>query len=217
MSPQDKHEQETVVLVHGLWLSGWSLLALRSRLRRCGFSGHTFSYRSVRRNLLQDAETLHRFVQRLEAPGVHFVGHSLGGLVIRALFHLHPAQPPGRIVTLGSPHRGSRPATILARTALGRRITGRSIAQLVAGIPDEWELPQRDFGVIAGDLSIGLGRLFPGLPEPNDGVVALAETLLPGATDQITLHVSHSAMVVSRKVAQQVCHFLKHGGFAHGP
>ncbi len=215
MSPGTKHAGETVVLVHGLWLSGWCLLALQRHLRRCGFSdARAFSYRSVSRDLLENAQALQRYVQQLDAPTVHFVGHSLGGLVIRALFHQYPQQPPGRIVTLGAPHRGNHPARILARAAIGRAITGRSVAQLVAGVPDGWALPPRDLGIIAGDLSVGLGRLFPGLPTPNDGVVALAETDLPGAMDRIRVHASHTALVLSRRVAEQVCHFLKHGRFA---
>jgi pimeloyl-ACP methyl ester carboxylesterase len=162
--------------VHGLWLSGWCLLALRRRLERCGFDArHTFSYPSVSHNLLENAEALSHYLRDLDAPVVHLVGHSLGGLVIRALFHQHPEQPRGRIVTLGSPHRGSYPASVLARTRLGRKITGNSIQQLLAGMPEYWELPARDFGVICGDLGIGMGRLFPGFVKPNDGVVALAE------------------------------------------
>lgn len=207
-------EHVAVVLVHGLWLSGWSLVLLRRHLQRCGFSAtHTFSYQSVGRDLLENGTALNAYLLTLPAPTVHLVGHSLGGLVIRALFQQHPQQRPGRIVTLGSPHRGSQPANVLARSAFGRRITGRSIAQLVAGTPEQWPLPPRDFGVIAGSMSLGLGKLFARLPKPNDGVVTLSETLLPGATDHIILHVSHTALVVSRRVADQVCHFLKNGRF----
>jgi pimeloyl-ACP methyl ester carboxylesterase len=202
------------VLVHGLWLSGWSLLLLRRHLRRCGFSAtHAFSYQSVRRDLLENGTALNAYLRTLTAPTVHLVGHSLGGLVIRALFQQYPRQRPGRIVTLGAPHRGSQPAKVCARNTLGRCITGRSIAQLVAGIPEHWPLPSRDFGVIAGSMSLGLGRLLTRLPKPNDGVVALTETLLPGATDHIIVHVSHTALVASRRVADQVCHFLENGRF----
>lgn len=195
-------------------MGGWSLFSLGRRLQRWGFDArHTFSYASVSGSLLENAGTLHRYIHSLGVPVVHLVGHSLGGLVIRALFHQYPEQPHGRIVTLGSPHRGSYPAKILTRTGLGRRITGRSVQQLLAGMPDYWERPQRDLGVISGDLGIGMGRLFPGLPKPNDGVVALTETQLPDATDHITLHVSHAAMLISAQVACQVCHFLKKGRF----
>ena len=206
--------QGTVVLVHGLWLSGWSLYVLGQRLARYGFETCPFSYPSVSQNLLQNAERLQRFLVHLERPLVHLVGHSLGGIVIRALFHQHPAQPPGRIVTLGAPHGGSYPASVLVRTALGRKITGRSMQQLLAGMPTHWRPVDRDIGVIAGDISIGMGRLFPRFPRPNDGVVSAAEAQLPGATDITTLHVSHTAMVVSSQVAHQVCWFLKHGRFA---
>lgn len=186
---------------------------LRQRLAHCGFDAHSFSYPSVRYSLLQNAERLQHYVSELGNPVVHMVGHSLGGVLIRALFHQHPDQPAGRIVTLGSPHRGSYAAAILARTTVGRKIIGRSIQQLVAGMPEHWENPRRDVGIIAGDLSIGMGRLFPRLPRPNDGVVALAETRLPGATDYLTVRVSHSAMVVSSQVAHQVCQFLRRGCF----
>ncbi|GMQ90666.1 MAG: alpha/beta hydrolase [Gammaproteobacteria bacterium] len=203
-----------MVLVHGLWLSGWCLLGLHRYLQRCGFDArHTFSYPSVSDNLLENAEALNRYLRTFDVPVLHLVGHSLGGLVIRALFQQHPEQPRGRIVTLGTPHRGSHPASVLARTRLGRKITGRSIQQLLAGMPEYWASPERDFGIIAGDLSIGMGRLFPGLVKPNDGVVALAETRFPGATDHITLHVSHTALVMSSQAAHQVCYFLKNGCF----
>jgi len=202
-----------VVLVHGLWLSGWSLYVLGQRLTRYGFEVWPFAYPSLSHNLLQNAERLQRFLVRLERPLVHLVGHSLGGIVIRALFHQHPEQPPGRIVTLGSPHGGSYSASALVRTALGRKITGRSMQQLLAGMPTHWRPVDRDIGVIAGDISIGMGRLFLRLPRPNDGVISAAEAELPGATDTITLHVSHTAMVVSSQVAHQVSWFVKHGRF----
>lgn len=206
-------EQETVVLVHGLWLSGWSLFVLGRRLARDGFNVCSFSYPSVNQNLLQNAERLQRLLLRLQRPVVHLVGHSLGGIIIRALFHQYPEQPPGRIVTLGSPHGGSYPASVLVRTGFGRRLTGRSIQQLLAGMPTLWGPVEREVGVITGDLSIGMGRFFPGLPRPNDGVVSAAEAELPGATDRVTLHVSHTAMIISSQVAQQVSWFLRHGRF----
>ena len=72
-------EHVAVVLVHGLWLSGWSLLLLRRHLHRCGFSAtHTFSYSSVGRDLLENGTALNAYLLTLSATTVHLVGHSLG-------------------------------------------------------------------------------------------------------------------------------------------
>src|SRR5439155_5575717 len=75
-----------VVLVHGLWLSGWCMLLLAWRLRRCGFRTYRFSYRSVRKGLRENAAALRAFSDAIDASTVHFVGHSLGGIVIQAMF-----------------------------------------------------------------------------------------------------------------------------------
>jgi hypothetical protein len=75
-------------------------------------------------------------------------------------------------------------------------------------VPDGVEL-----GVIAGDVSIGLGRVVARWPKPNDGVVMLDETHVPGAADSIVLHTSHTAMLVSPTVARTICAFLKNGRF----
>jgi hypothetical protein len=69
--------------------------------------------------------------------------------------------------------------------------------------------------VLAGTRSIGLGRIVPGLPRPNDGVVTLAETQLHGATDFIVLPVAHSEMLASRRCAEQIAAFLETGRFLH--
>ncbi len=204
-----------MVLIHGLWLSGAFLFFLARHLRACGFEVHTFSYASVRRDLRANAAALERFVARLGASRVHFVGHSLGGIVIRALFHYFPAQRPGRIVTLATPHRGSHVAARIARSRLGRRLLGASVRQLLTGDLHHWPLPARDIGVIAGTLPIGAGRLFTRTRVPNDGLLTIEEAALAGATDSILLRVAHTAMPFSRATAAQVCQFLRAGRFQH--
>jgi hypothetical protein len=73
----------------------------------------------------------------------------------------------------------------------------------------------RDLGVIAGRLAFGFGLLLGSLPRPNDGTVAVDETKLEGTKDHIVLKVSHTAMLLSRGVAVQAAHFLRHGRFDH--
>jgi pimeloyl-ACP methyl ester carboxylesterase len=210
-----KLQPETVVLVHGLWLPGASLYVLARRLRRCGFQVHTFSYAAVRQDLRANAADLQAFVAGLDAAVVHFVGHSLGGIVIRALFHHFPRQRPGRIVTLATPHGGSHVGERIARWAVGRRLLGASVRELLAGLPQTWPLPDRDVGVVRGTVPIGAGRLFSNRRVSGDGLLTLEESALPGATDSIELPLAHSAMPFARQVGVQVCEFLRTGRFRH--
>lgn len=207
-------QPETVVLVHGLWFNGWIMRMLARRLRRDGFDVHIFSYPTVSCDLRENAYALHRFIARLSPPVLHLVGYSLGGLVIRALFQHFPHQPPGRVVTLGTPHTGSAIAERFARHPRFRRWLGRGIGQLLSGACGPWPLPAREVGLIAGTVRFGAGLWVGGFTEPNDGTVAVNESFMPGGKDYLTLRVSHMGFVVSPAVARQVAHFLRHGEFA---
>ncbi len=187
---------------------------LARRLRRQGFIVHLFSYPSVRADLNANAARLARFLDTLDADTVHLVGHSLGGILIRVLFHDHPQRRPGRIVTLGTPHGGSRVAQHLSRRAFWRRAMGKGIAQLLAGEPLRWALPKREIGAICGTRSFGLGRfLHRSLPRPNDGLLTVKESAFPAAHEHLALPVSHTGMLFSREVADQVGNFLVSGKF----
>jgi pimeloyl-ACP methyl ester carboxylesterase len=202
-----------VVLVHGLWTGGWSWLLLRARLQRGGFGCAVFSYRSVSQSLQANAHALTRFVSAIDAPAVHFVGHSLGGaLIYRALVD-HPEPRPGRVVLLATPILGSRVGRRLEASAPGRVLLGKTVVEWLASAPASWDQPQQ-LGVIAGSVALGLGRLVTTKPAlPNDGTVAVSETQVPGATDHIVLPVSHSGMLIAPTVARQVVNFLRHGRF----
>ncbi len=205
--------REAVVLIPGLWIPAWSMGLQARRLRRCGFNVHVFPWRTVRRDFSENARVLQTFLASIESPTVHLVGYSLGGVLVRALHHYFPSQRPGRIVTWGSPHHGSRAATSLARFGLGRLMLGRSIADLLVGEPKRWTPPSAELGTLAGVFPCGLGAVIARLPRPHDGVVAQDETRYPTAVDTVTVKVSHYAMLWSRVVADQTCAFLRTGRF----
>ncbi len=205
----------TVVLVNGLWMPGWVLRFLARRLHRCGYRVRCFTYRSIACSLEEDAARLHAFVGAEPEQVVHFVGYSLGGIVIRALFHYYPGQPAGRIVTLGTPHQGSSAAAGAARFALGRRLIGKSLPALVSAEARSWPWPARETGVVAGTLNFGAGLLFPGPGGVSDGTVRLAETRLAEAVDVAEFPVTHFGLLISGAVARAVCRFLETGRF-HG-
>ncbi|HEY5682265.1 MAG TPA: alpha/beta hydrolase [Sulfuricaulis sp.] len=204
----------SVVLIHGLWFPGCIMTLLGRRLRRQGFSVCLFSYPSVRSDLTANAARLSRFLDTLDADTVHLVGHSLGGILIRALFHLHPKQKPGRLVTLGTPHGGSQVAAHLSQYVFWRQVMGKEIAQLLAAEPQQWMPPPRDIGAICGTRSFGIGRLLVShLPRPNDGLLTVKESAYPAAHEHLALPVSHTGMLFSHTVASQVAAFLKNGRF----
>lgn len=203
--------KEAVVLVHGLWVNGLDMSLLRHRLQK-QYACHQFSYSSVFHAPAENAEKLNEFTANIDADTIHFVGHSLGGLVIRHLFHHHPQQKPGRIVTLGTPHNQSRSAARLSRFLPTRIMLGKSIDNgLLGGLPN-WSA-QRELGSIAGTLRFGLGILIPGLPEPNDGTVAVEETRLQGMGDHLILRLSHFGLLLSASASTAVVQFLQHGKF----
>jgi pimeloyl-ACP methyl ester carboxylesterase len=204
---------DSVVLVNGLWLGNVALWPLARRLRRAGLQVYPFSYPSVRHDLHANAERLQKFLEHVPGATVHLVGYSLGGVVIRALFQFHAGQRPGRIVLVASPQQGNQAAAALVRRRFGQRMAGRSVAELLAGIPQTWPWTGRDIGVIAGSRSLGLGRLVADLPAPNDGTVLVTETNVPEARDRLVLPLAHSAMLLSPAVARQVVAFLRTGSF----
>ncbi|MCC7485010.1 MAG: alpha/beta hydrolase [Burkholderiales bacterium] len=205
---------DTVVLVHGLWLHGTAMGTLRRRLARAGYRALAYSYPSMRLTLAENAERLARYCTVLGVPRLDLVCHSLGGVVALRALEQVPALPVGRIVLAGVPFRGSYAARRFARLPGGRAALGRSVREWLA---EERAAPgvAREVGVIAGSRARGLGRLVaPGMPRPCDGVVSVAETVVPGMRDHIVLDVSHSGMLFSGAVARQVRAFLRDGAFA---
>ena len=203
---------EIVVLVHGLWVSARNMGLLQHRLNAAGFQARAFSYPTVQGAPRLNAMELNSFCRDLDTPVLHFVGHSLGGIVLRHLFHNYPDQRPGRVVTLGTPHQPSSAARSLSRLRPGRLALGRSVHEGLLGGAPPWGA-RRELGSIAGTLRLGLGTLVPGIPEPSDGTVAVAETRLEGMTDHITAPVSHLGLLLSRRAANYTIHFLRHGHF----
>src|SRR5690606_23992463 len=215
MSNHDKEGRAAVIVVHGLWMPGTETVLLRRRLRSAGYSPALFRYKSVTRTLSDNAKALAEFADSVPADTLHFVGHSLGGVLTLDMLSRHTIDRPGRVVCIGSPLRGTLVGARLQSFGLGgQRIIRKSLDELVTrgGLP-HWSSP-REVGVVAGDLPVGLGRPF-GLRGPNDGMVTVEETKLPGAADHIVLHLSHTALLMSARAANQVVHFLEHGRFQH--
>ena len=200
-----------VILTHGLWVPGLVMQPLAARLARAGFRCHSFGYMGAGRPLESHAERLASFAD--EVGPAHFVGHSLGGLVILEALQHRPQTAVGRVVLMGAPVNGCYSGRRLAGYPGGRWFLGASEALWREGRCARWSRPEA-LGVVAGTLPLGLGRLFGALPGVNDGVVRLEETAVEGMAERIALPVGHSAMLVSPRVAQNVASFLAEGRFS---
>lgn len=204
--------KQAVVLVHGLWMKGWVLAWQKRRLARRGYRAYLFSYATMRMDLKQNAERLAAFIASLPESRIHFIGHSLGGLVIlEALKKSADARIAG-VVLLGPPYADCQAARILGSRRFGRWMLGKSLPQWVESEKIAWS-GKAPLGVIAGSRRFGLGMFFTRFAGVNDGVVALEETKIPGMSAHVVLPVAHSEMIFSSKVIDAACRFFDEGRF----
>jgi pimeloyl-ACP methyl ester carboxylesterase len=167
------------------------------------------------------AEDLARAVQRCERAGaqrIHFVTHSLGGIVVRqALSQKKPANL-GRVVMLSPPNRGSFVAEKLKNWRLYRWLYGPAGQELGTG---EDSLPNRlgpvdyEVGVITGSRHVFFDAWFAALiPAENDGKVSVAEAGVAGMADFLVVPETHPFIMNADRVIQQTIFFLRHGKFS---
>jgi pimeloyl-ACP methyl ester carboxylesterase len=209
--------QDTIILLHGLWMTGFELGILQRRLQDRGFNVVCFRYHMVNYSLEHNRRRLRRFVRAQVVGGeLHLVGHSLGGVLALQTLRRYPDLPVAKVVCLGSPLVDTRAGRFVERLGPpARAVLGKTLPEAVFRQPlVRWEGAQ-PVGVIAGTRGFGLGRLIVKLPKPHDGMVALSETQLPGITDFWHTNVGHTGLVLSSAVAQQCAAFLRDSRFDH--
>jgi pimeloyl-ACP methyl ester carboxylesterase len=209
-----------VVLLHGLGSNRATMAYIDHALKQAGYDTLRLSYPS-RKHILREladglAPDINVFAETISGP-LHFVTHSLGGLVVRSFLERHSPKRMGRVVMLGPPNGGSELADLVTQLGLDQVLLGkvggdlatRCPSDAICGNPLAYEL-----GIIAGNRSID--PIFPKLiiKGPNDGKVSVASTKLAGMTDHLVLPVSHTLMIVSPMVARQVVNFLDVGQFS---
>ena len=214
-------DDELVVLAHGLGRSDWAMWRFAQRLENAGYKVCLLDYAtlgvSVSRVLAETTEQIDACIKH--APKVHFVGHSLGGLVVRAYLqnnhHSLDKAIMGQVVLIGTPNKGSELADYLSDSWL-MTVGGGITRALVTGsksLGNNLDALEINVGVIAGTKSSMLTNAkFHG---PNDGLVSVESTKLKNMSDFITVEVGHSQMRYSLEVAEQTIHFLKNGTFNH--
>ena len=205
--------REAVILVHGLWsVAGVDLLRLRNRLSNAGYECHMFNYHVWGKPPAEIAVRLNEQINKIDAPTVHIVAHSFGGIVTMHLFDQFPFNKKGRVVLLASPVNGSAVGRRINASPMTRWMLGQSHVNGLSGEVPQWKGWQ-DIGTIAGNIPIGMGLVAGGPKLPHDGTVSVEETELKGATDALVVRESHLSILMSKQVAMQVVVFLQTGKF----
>jgi len=203
---------EVVLLLHGAWMNRWVMGYLAHALRGEGFAVQALSYRTMRGTLAEHLARVAERIAALEAPRVHLVGHSLGGVIVLRYLQRAADKRVRRAVLLGAPVAGCRAAADLAQRAGGELLLGASLGVWREPVDVSVD-PRFEIGAIAGTVAFGLGRMVTRLPKPNDGVVCVDETNFPALRDHLALPVGHTVMLASPRVARQTAAFLRTGAF----
>jgi triacylglycerol lipase len=208
-----------VVLLHGLGRTPISMKRLEWSLKKENYRVINASYPSTRVSIQEAADRWLGEILRERTPDktvkIHFVTHSLGGIVLRQYLSEHRIENLGRVVMLAPPNQGSELADRLKNNCIYRFATGPAGQELgtgVSSLPRQLGAADFELGIIAGDRS--LNPLFSAwIPGADDGKVSVASARLTGMQDFLVVHHSHTWMAWSGEVSEAVTRFLRTGCF----
>lgn len=212
---------DCVVLLHGLARTARSMKKMQAALEDRGYRTANIDYPSRKNKIeeLSEAAISAALTQCRSNDGgaVHFVTHSLGGILVRCYLAHHEIRNLGRVVMLAPPNGGSEVVDVLGPLPGFKWFNGPVSTQLGTGansVPLSLGPVNYPVGVIAGTRTIEpiLSAL---LPKPNDGKVSVASTKVAGMTDFITLPVSHTFIMRDRETIRQTLAFIETGSFIH--
>lgn len=209
--------KEIVVLLHGLGRSNMAMWKLASTLEDAGFYVQRVGYSSLNQtpeHILADISTQIDACCTKHKNAVHFVGHSLGGLLIRAYLQDKSVQNLGRVVLMGTPNQGTAIVDNF-RDKWWMQFAGPTALALGTdkdSFPNSLKDPYYPVGVIAGETEWDNDEFLPG---KDDGLVSVESTKLKnGMTDFIVIETGHSMMRYNDEVAKQTIMFLTNGRFS---
>lgn len=232
-----------VVLVHGFMRTGFSMVPLAFALRSRGFEVRVVSQFNFGSSIPELADGLWSRVEKLrdaakeqtgECPTIHFVTHSMGGVVVRSMLSRHGSSGVKRVVMLAPPNRGSRLAAHVHDHILRLPWGGFDpLRKLLPGERGECANagdPDVEIGIVAGAptrafsfpwalgdyVRDGRFSFAPANLGQHDGKVALDEVDTEGAVDLVVVQRGHSFMMVMPEVVAHCSAFLREGRFEHG-
>ncbi|RXJ71729.1 alpha/beta hydrolase [Veronia nyctiphanis] len=209
--------QDCVVLLHGLARSSSSMEKLEQHLEREGYQAINYNYPSTQFPVEKLAATSIKkaLSQCDEGKDIHFVTHSMGGILVRQYLKHNEIDNLKNVVMLGPPNKGSEVVDALKSVPGFSMINGPAGSQLgtdSTSVPNSLGKVNFHLGVIAGTSTMN-PLLSTYLPNPDDGKVSVESTKVEGMADHISLPVTHTFMMRNDGVISQVTHFLHYGYF----
>lgn len=209
-----------VVILHGIARSSTHMQPLAEKLEKEGYDVINLDYPSTKHTLGELTTSISKDLasKLTEDKPIHFIGYSMGGLLVRAILVKHKPAKLGRVIQLAPPNNGSEVADFLKDNWLYKTIFGPAGQQLTTNNNDTQKLLGKidyELGVIAGDSTIDpissyiIGR-------DNDGKVSIASTKVNGMKDHVVVSASHTFFPNNDDVQEQVIYFLQNGKFNHG-
>lgn len=209
-----------VILLHGLGRTNRSMSALASYLSNRGFNVLNINYPSRHHPIEELIKHVQDQIEKHEiqsAHRLHFVTHSLGGILTRFYLKNNPLQNLGRVVMISPPNQGSELVDALKNRPIFQLITGPAGQQLgteASSIPNQLGAVNFELGVITGNRSFNPLYSFM-IPGSDDGKVAVERAKVAGMTDFLVVPYTHTFIMQRRRVMEQVVYFLNWGKFQH--
>lgn len=201
-----------VIILHGLYMHGIAMLPLSQRLEKLGYDTQVVSYNTV---AIDENKVFSSIDKALDHKQINIlVGHSLGGVVIKR--YLASRKPDANlishVVALGSPINGASIVGKIQQMGLGM-LLGNSAKFGLQKHEDKWDFPQK-LGSLAGTIPIGVRSLLMGRDAAHsDGTVTVEETKISGMTAHHLVRNTHTSLIYSSGVAEQIDHFIRHDKF----
>ncbi|MBD3652576.1 alpha/beta fold hydrolase [Kangiella sp.] len=213
--------KQLVILIHGMGRTRLSMRSLEKYFQSQGYHVINESYDSRSKPIetiaIEHIEQILQSVDMNNIEAIHFVTHSLGGIMLRYYLTHREIDKLGRIVMIAPPNQGSEVAELYRNKLWYKLATGKPGQQLYINnnpLLEQLKPVPTDVGIMIGTRSSDpwFNHAFAG---PHDGKVSVESARLPEMKDFITVNHGHTFIMNNKTIQQQIEHFLQHGVFEH--